>query len=469
MKGNKNSPKHLCDYMAGKLAKLLEKAKASELDRIAVSTQDGLRLEGLVMPRIEYGDTDCLILKLDSGYNAGISAGKIEEIKVVAKASDAKKTARSEKSGAAEKKAKAAAAEPANNLPKIAMIATGGTIASVVDYATGGVHGKLDAEDIAAAIPGFTDRVNVCAFYSPFRVFSEDMTYRQWQDIAKIAAAEMDGDEARGLIVTHGTDTLHFTAAALSFMLSQYKKPIALVGAQRSPDRGSFDGIMNLTCAAAYAASDIGEKAIVMHATTNDDYCHASRGTKVRKLHASRRDAFQPVNEPALAKIWPDGKIERTNANAAKREETPGAKPLAAFEPKVAILKMYPSSDPEIIDYYASKKYKGIIIEGTGLGHVSTSPLCKEDCWLPAIRRATDAGMHVCMTTQCIHGKANPFVYSAGRLLSQAGVQYLSDMLTETAYVKLGWALAQKKSEKDVAELMATNVAGEYNQRHEYY
>ena len=73
------------------------------------------------------------------------------------------------------------------------------------------------------------------------------------------------------------------------------------------------------------------------------------------------------------------------------------------------------------------------------------------------------------MTTQCIHGKANPFVYSAGRLLSQAGVQYLSDMLTETAYVKLGWALGQKKNAKDVAELMATNVAGEYNERHEYY
>ena len=446
------------------LTRLLEKNKANELDRVSVKTSDGLRIEGLVMPRIDFGDTNCLIIKLDSGYNAGISTAKIDEFKVVAKSGNATKAPAKK---AASKKA--GTTLEANGLPKISMIATGGTIASVIDYATGGVQGKLDAEDIAAAIPELSNRVQISSFHSPFRVFSEDMTHREWQKIAEITAKELENDEISGVIVTHGTDTLHFTAAALSFMLSQYKKPVALVGAQRSPDRGSFDGRMNIACAAAYATSNIGEKAIVMHGTTNDDFCFASRGTKVRKLHASRRDAFQSVNEPALAKVWPDGKIERTNANIAKREGTPGAKPLAGFEPKIAITKMYPSSDPEILDYYVSKKYRGIIIEGTGLGHVSTNPLRKEDCWLPAIRGAVDAGVHVCMTTQCIHGKANPFVYSAGRLLTRAGVQYLSDMLTETAYVKLGWALGQKKSAKEVAQLMATNIAGEYNNRHEYY
>jgi len=444
-----------------KLTRLLQKHNAGELDRVSVKTSDGLHLEGLVMPRIEYGDTDCLILKLESGYNAGIAADRVDEIKVVAKAVA--------KASKAIKNAVAASSTDGRGFSKIAMIATGGTIASLVDYSTGGVHGKLDAKDIFSAIPEFSGNVLNTAFHSPFLVFSEDMTYREWQKIAEIAAKELDDDDTKGAIVTHGTDTLHFTAAALSFMLSQYKKPVALVGAQRSPDRGSFDGRMNLICAHAYATSDIGEKAIVMHATTNDDYCYASRGTKVRKLHSSRRDAFQPVNEPALAKIWPDGKIEKTNEKIAKRNEAGSAKPLIGFESKVAILKVYPSSDPEILDYYASKKYRGIIIEGTGLGHVSTSPLRKEDCWLPAIKRAIDAGVHICMTTQCINGKANPYVYSAGRLLSQGGVQYLSDMLTETAYVKLGWALAQKKNEKDVIELMATNIAGEYNQRHEYY
>ncbi|MFA5246644.1 MAG: Glu-tRNA(Gln) amidotransferase subunit GatD [Candidatus Micrarchaeia archaeon] len=441
-----------------KLARLLEKHKAEELDRVTVKTSDGLTLEGLVMPRIEYGDTDCLILKLDSGYNAGISSGKIKEMKVLQKA------------GSKSQVKKAVATErTANTLPKITMIATGGTIASMIDYATGGVRNTLDAEDIAYAIPELSNRVDVSAFHSPFRVWSENMTPHEWKKISEIAAKELDSNEIRGAIVTHGTDTLHFTAAALSFMLSQYKKPIAIVGAQRSPDRGSFDGKMNLACAAAYATSDIGEKAVVMHATTNDDYCYASRGTKVRKLHSSRRDAFQPVNEPALAKIWPDGKIENTNTNIAKREEIESAKPIAEFETKVAVIKIFPSSDPEILDFYASKKYRGIVLEGTGLGHVPTDPLHKDGNWLPKIKKAIDAGMHICMTTQCINGKANPYVYDTGRLLSQAGVQYLSDMLTETAYVKLGWALAQKKNAKGVAELMATNVAGEYNERHEYY
>ncbi len=208
------------------LTRLLEKNKASELDRVSVKTSDGMRLEGLVMPRIEYGDTDCLILKLDSGYNAGIAAGKIVEMRTIAKA------------GAAAKKAakpKGRAGPASNSLPQIAMIATGGTIASVIDYATGGVHGKLDAEDIAAAIPALSSHVQISAFHSPFRVFSEDMTHREWQKIAEIAAKELENGETRGAIVTHGTDTLHFTAAALSFMLSEYKKPIALVGAQRSP------------------------------------------------------------------------------------------------------------------------------------------------------------------------------------------------------------------------------------------
>jgi glutamyl-tRNA(Gln) amidotransferase subunit D len=304
--------------------------------------------------------------------------------------------------------------------------------------------------------------VSISAFHSPFRIASEDMTYREWQKIAELAAKELSREENRGAIITQGTDTLHFTAAAMSFMLSQYKKPVALVGAQRSPDRGSFDGIMNVTCAASYATSDIGEKAIVMHATTNDDYCYASRGTKVRKLHSSRRDAFQPVNETALAKIWPDGRIEKTNDRIARREDAVDSKPMTGFEPKVAIVKAYPSSDPKTVDFYVSEKYRGIIIEGTGLGHVPGS-------WFPAIKRAIDSGIRVCMTTQCINGKTDPFVYSPARQLSRAGVQYLSDMLTETAYVKLGWALAQRKDEKEVSELMARNVAGEYNERHEYY
>lgn len=437
--------------MASKLVKLLEKAKASELDRVAVSTSDGMKLEGLVMPRIEYGDTDCLILKLDSGYNAGISADKIEQMKVISKASPKAVAKKSSKAGGS-----------GNALPQVVMIATGGTIASIIDYSTGGVTGKLEAEQIAEAIPGLQERISISAFHSPFRIMSEDMTHKEWQKLAQISEKELKREEVRGIILTHGTDTLHFTSAAMAFMLNQFKKPVAIVGAQRSTDRGSFDGIMNMQCAATYATGDIGETAVVMHGSSNDDYAFASRGTKVRKMHASRRDAFQPINDWPLAKIWPDGRMEKTNQMARKTEETPDAKAQVAFEPKVAILKTYPASDPGIIEYYAKKGFRGLIIEGTGLGHVPTA-------WVPAIKEAVDDGILVGITTQCINGKANPYVYSNLRKLAATGAQYLSDMLTETAYVKLGWALGQKKSAKDVSGLMATNVAGEYNNRHEYY
>lgn len=439
-----------------KLRAFLEKAKVSELDRVRVHAK-GTALEGTVMPRIDAGDTDALILKLDSGYNAGLRPDSITKIEKLAKPVAAKPVAARKETRGAE-----------NSLPNVALIATGGTIASIIDYATGGVHAHLDARDIAAAVPGLSDRVDISAFHSPFRIQSEDMTHREWQKIAQIAEKELRDEEVRGVIVTHGTDTLHYTSAAMSFMLNQFSKPVALVGAQRSPDRGSFDGIMNMQCAAAYAASDIGEKAVVMHGSSNDDYAIACRGTKVRKMHASRRDAFRPINDLPLAKIFPDGKIERTNDNARRREETPQAKALTAFEQKIAILKAYPSSDAGVIGYYAEKGYRGLIIEGTGLGHVPTSPLEAKDSWMPAIKKAVEAGMLVCVTTQCIYGKANPYVYSNLRKLAATGAQSLSDMLTETAYVKLGWALGQAKNAEDAARIMAQNVAGEYNERHNY-
>jgi glutamyl-tRNA(Gln) amidotransferase subunit D len=294
------------------------------------------------------------------------------------------------------------------------------------------------------------------------------MSSAEWVKISKLAAKELAKDDVRGVIVTHGTDTLAFTAAALSFMLHEFGKPVALVGAQRSPDRGSFDGVMNLLCASAYATSDIAEKAIVMHATSNDDYAFALRGTKVRKMHSSRRDAFRPVNDRPLAKIWPDGRMETTGRAITMRKETPDAKPVAVFEPRVAMLKAYPSSDPAIIDYYVGRKFRGIIIEGTGMGHVPTSPLDAKDSWLPAIKRAVEAGLHVCVTTQCIYGRANAYVYSNLRKLAGAGALCLGDMLTDAAYVKLGWALAQSRSDSEIRSIMAANVAGEYNARHEY-
>ena len=445
-----------------KLSALLEKSKVEQFDRVRVHAT-GIVEEGVLMPRIELGDTDSLILKLSNGYNVGFSVDSIKKIE---------KLSGNEKKGS-EKKGKPAGkseknAEHSGSLPKLAMIATGGTIASVIEYATGGVIGQLSPQDIATAAPGLARRADI-TFYSPFRIMSEDMTHKEWQEIAKIAAKEMKSEEVRGIIVTHGTDTLHYTSAALSFMLNEFSKPIALVGAQRSPDRGSFDGVLNLECAGVYATSNIGEKAIVMHGTSSDDYCIASRGTAVRKMHSTRRDAFRPINGPALAKIWSDGKIERTNNNIRPYAHNPDAKAQTDFEPRIAIVKVYPSASADIVDYFVSKGYKGIILEATAMGHVPTVCVNPKDSWIPHVKSAVDSGVYVGVTGQCIFGEVNPYVYTNLRRLASTGAHYLGDMLTETAYVKLGWALAKAKGIEDAKKIMSANIAGEYSGRHLYF
>ncbi len=342
------------------------------------------------------------------------------------------------------------------NLPQVDMIMTGGTISSRLDYQTGAVKSLTKPEDLLRFYPEISSIVNL-SIKNPFMTFSENMASKEWIKIAEIAQQSLNSP-AQGVIITHGTDTLHYTASALSFFLQGLNKPVILTYSQRSSDRASSDAHLNLICSAKTAISDIAEVMLVGHATSNDDFCHAIRGTKARKMHTSRRDAFKSINAPPIAKITPE-KIEvlaphkiRDNAKKVKLD--------AVFNEKTALIKFYPSQNPEILDYY-TKEYHGIIIETTGLGHISES-------WLPRIKKAIDNGMMICAAPQTIYGRLNPKVYTTGRLLEKAGIIYLEDMLPETAYVKLGWVLAHKNWKDQVKEKMLEPVAGEISERIEY-
>jgi glutamyl-tRNA(Gln) amidotransferase subunit D len=288
------------------------------------------------------------------------------------------------------------------------------------------------------------------------------MTPDRWREIARAVAKEINSG-VKGVIITHGTDTLHYTAAALSFMLRDLPCPVVLVGAQRSSDRGSSDTVMNVACAANFVVnSDVAEVCIVMHGSIEDDYCLAIRGTKVRKMHTSRRDAFKPVNEPSIAKInWKDKKIEIMNGNYKKRSNEK-VKVDDNIETKVAMIKCYPGLEPEIFDYYLKKKYRGFVIEGTGLGH---TPILEKHSLLPKIEKAVKSGVPVVMTSQCIYGRVHPFVYHPLRELTKRGVIFAEDILPETAYVKLMWILGHTKKMNQIKEMMLTNYAGEINKR----
>jgi len=407
------------------------------------------------------GDRSSIVLKLDNGYNIGIRFEKGMSVK---------KTGPSTKLGAIPSiKLKHRA-----GLPEISLIATGGTIGTHIDYRTGAVFMCRTPEEIVATAPDLENIVNLKGVHRPFTIASEDLNHIHWQQIAELIAKELNKGR-RGVIVTHGTDTLHFTSAALSFMLKNLTKPVAVVGAQRSPDRGSFDGMLNLICGGYFVGhSNIGEVAVVMHGNSSDDFCLAHRGTKVRKMHTSRRDAFRSINDLPLAKIWPNGKIEILNDNHKKFEDKK-VKADTAFEPKVAIVKFYPGCDPEIIDYYADKDYKGIVIEATGLGHVATgesgtseNEMIKNLSWLPHIRSAVARGIVVVITSQTLYGRVHPFVYRNLRLLYEAGVVFGEDMLAETAYIKLGWLLAHEKDPEKVKNLMQTNLVGEISAETDY-
>jgi len=421
-------------------------------DKVEVNVK-GKIYKGIVMPTPELAEKNTLILKLDNGYNIGIKITKETKIKKIGK----------------EKFEGFPKYKPKINpkLPTISMITTGGTITSRVDYKTGAVFPLESPEELLLSVPELLDIVNIRKINQPFALLSEDMSPKEWARIAEEAAKLLNSDDV-GLVITHGTDTLHFTAAALSFMLKNLSKPVALVGGQRSSDRGSFDGALNLICAAHYCKSDIAEVAIVMHGESSDTFCLANRGTKVRKMHTSRRDTFRPVNDIPLAKIFKDGKIEILNKNYKRRFDH-HAETIAdvAFEPKIALVKFYPGASPDVLDFYVDKKYKGIIIEATGMGHVATAPLEKKYSWLPAIKRAIDQGILVCFAPQTLYGRLDPFVYRNARLLHKLGVLYLEDMLPETAYVKLGWVLGHTKNLKEARELMLTNIAGEINPKHQ--
>ncbi|MCD6403244.1 MAG: Glu-tRNA(Gln) amidotransferase subunit GatD [Candidatus Aenigmarchaeota archaeon] len=426
------------------LERILKEKGIKVGNRVRVE-KNGHVYEGLLMPRIEVGDEKTLIIKLDSGYNVGIKYEKGVRIEKVGEGKEPGKIPRLK-------------IRHNTELPDVVMIATGGTIGTHVDYLTGGVYMCRDPEEILFMAPEVTEIINLKKALRPFTLASEDMTPDEWKTLAKLVAKELN-EGAYGVIITHGTDTMHYTSAALSFMLRNLNKPVVMVGAQRSPDRGSFDGAMNLICASHVVKSDIAEVVVVMHGTTNDDYCLAIRGTKVRKMHSSRRDAFRPINEMPIAKVWQDGKIEILNEHRKRKEGKVEAD--AKFEPKVAIVKAYPGSNPKIIDWYVDNDYKGLVIEGTGFGHVPTQPLKKEDSWIPHVKDAVERGVFIGITTQTIYGRTNPYVYRNLRLLNEAGGVHLEDMLTEVAYVKLGWVLGHTKSMKKVKGMMLTNYAGE--------
>ncbi|MBC8444308.1 Glu-tRNA(Gln) amidotransferase subunit GatD [Candidatus Woesearchaeota archaeon] len=421
-------------------------AKAGDAVEIKLKDES---INGILMPE----ETDFSFIKLDNGYNLGIKKRNIKSINIISK----KKT----------KEGKFSKVKKNKKLPDITILHTGGTIASKVDYKTGGVLAQFKPEELVGMFPELGDIVNIKSRLIG-NIMSENMVFEHYNLIAKEIKKEVEKG-VKGIIVTHGTDTMHYTSAALSFILEDLSVPVVLVGAQRSSDRGSSDAAVNLISACIFVANTaIAGVTICMHENQEDDKCLIIDGLNSRKMHTSRRDAFRPINKNPIAKVnYKNKKVELINIPKIKNQK-PKLKLRLFKDVKVGLIKSKPGMYAEEFNSY--KNFDGLIIEGTGLGHI---PIIESDKFTKENKKILNTIKELCkktvtvMTSQTIYGRVNLNVYSSGRLLSEAGVLgNYCDTTPETSYIKLAWLLSNYPK-KEVQKLYSKNLRGEVSERSE--
>jgi glutamyl-tRNA(Gln) amidotransferase subunit D len=430
----------------GLVLEKLSAAGAKVGDTITIDHQ-GREYVGILMPRAQAGrDPDHVVIKLVSGYNVGIRLNELSEIHSI-------------KSGKKRKRpAEKTPSKAQSDLPTVSILSTGGTIASKVDYQTGAVNPALSAQDLYDTVPELKDHANIHARIV-MSVLSENIQPADWTKIARSVSSEIK-KSVDGVVIAHGTDTLGITSAALAFALQDLPVPVVLVGSQRSSDRPSSDAAMNLIRATDFVGhANAAEIMVVMHGETDDTFAYAHRGTRVRKCHTSRRDAFQSVNHSPLFRIDETG-IDELSAPLLRRNRDRKLKMKPKFDDRVTIVNTFPGIKPDVIDSYVDGGYKGLVLAGTGLGHAP-------ELIHSALKRAIDAGVIVAMTSQCIWGRINMNVYRPGVEMLEMGVIPCENMLTETATVKLMWLLANTKTVEKAHTAMSECIVGETNMRTE--
>ncbi|OQX85514.1 glutamyl-tRNA(Gln) amidotransferase subunit D [candidate division KSB1 bacterium 4484_87] len=409
---------------------------------VEVETSRG-KFTGIILPRSETADDRHVVLKLRNGYNIGLAADTIHAMKETGYKKANYKIPEKEFPYDPRK-------------PRVKLFGTGGTIASRLDYRTGAVIPAFSPGELYGSVPELADICNL-ETEKLYGVFSENMGPEQWIGTAEAIGREIEKGVA-GIVIGHGTDTMHHTAAILSFMVQNSPVPIVMVGSQRSSDRPSSDAAINLINATKTAAeSDIAEVVVCMFGPTSDRYDLLHRGTRVRKMHSSYRSTFRTIGDIPIAKVSTEGFVYFRDDYKHRRDDK-NVTINTAFEEKVSIVYYYPNMKPDIIEALIDNDYKGIVIAGTGLGHVN-KPL------YPALKKARDKGIAIYMTVQTLWGYVQMYVYDTGRDIMELGVIPAANMLPEVAYGKLGWALGQTSDLKEVKKIMLTPIAGEITER----
>lgn len=402
----------------------------------SVKIESDLTYSGIIMPRYEHSDDIHIVLKLNNGYNVGLELERIQKVKKL------------EASQKILDKKKILTVNP--SLPKILLLSTGGTIASKVDYRTGAVTPILSAEELNSSVPELSEIANIDTKVL-FSEYSENIMPDHWLEIAN-QLFEYSKSNYSGIIIAHGTDTMHYTSSFLSFALAGYPIPIVLVGSQRSSDRASSDAALNLIGAAKFIVeSKKNGVYVVMHNDESDTSIACHFGTRVRKNHTSKRSAFQTIgNVPSH--IITENKIQKnTNDDFFKVKKFV---PKINLDRKVALVKYYPGYDPNLLGKIIDMGFRAIIFEGTGLGHIGKT-------MYDEVKRANEKGIFLGMTSQCVDGRISMTVYESGRDLLDLGIIPLENMIPEVALVKTMWALGQSQDNEEIKKILLENIASE--------
>lgn len=420
-------------------------------DKIRIKTSSEEVREGFFIPSAKQ-DGD-IVLKLESGYNIGLKEENIEKLEVIERKKQGKEDVGKNKDFKYSKDAK-----------NVLILHTGGTIASRVSYEEGGVKPGFSVEDLKEIYPEIFETANISSEIIS-QMLSEDMEPSHWKKISEKVFENLEDFD--GIIISHGTDTMQYTASALSFMIKNISKPVVLVGSQRSSDRPSSDSFLNLKAAVKFIEEDIPGVFVCMHGSSDDEIVFVHRGTRVRKMHTSRRDAFKSIRSEPFAEI--DIEKDKLVLNGEIQKTEDETELLNDLDEEVGFLKVVPGMKKK--DLEKLEGCNGLIIEGTGLGHLPVNSFDEHtkhhEKILGKLEEICEDTV-VCMTSQCINGRVNLDVYDSGVKIKDAGVVSGRSMLPGTAYVKLMWALGNSDTLEESKDLLLKNVAGEFIEREDY-
>jgi glutamyl-tRNA(Gln) amidotransferase subunit D len=406
-------------------------------------TKENATYEGVLLPRSQHTADSYVTLKVDTGYNLGVF---IDDQTIIERTGYRK----------GHYQLPQIDVKFREDLPNVTLLGTGGTVASRLDYRTGAVLPAFTPEELFSAVPELTSTVNLTP-KTLYQILSENFRPEYWVKTAEGISKEIESD-VDGVIIGHGTDTMCITGAALSYFLRNLPIPVVLVGSQRSSDRPSSDGPRNILYAASLAGhEDFAEVTVCMHGGTSDSYNLIHRATRCRKMHSSRRDTFRTIDDSPLGKIDEEG-VTWFKEDFRHRGHKDDFRLDTRIDKRVGMLYSYPGMNPDILDSMVDRGYHGIVMIGTGLGHVGTD-------LFPALERCREEEIPVVLVVEPLFGFVHLRVYETGRDMLARGVIEGGNMLPSAAYTKLIWVLGHTRDIAEVKSLMQTNVAGEITAR----